>query len=365
MSKSLLIAAVALVVLGLLLAFLAPTGNMGAQEAFYARLLLLIPSLICGLILFGFSAVVGAIQRLETQGEQLRLLLAARGGDAGGDRVSAKITFPGNEDDAQAPRGNVLGRVMDKVRNGRNPAKTPEMAPRADGEADVLTASAVAANIKRSEPLPATPPAVARPVAPHSDDDMQRVSPDARKERDPRFPEAPPALAADGGDNYQLKPIGIPPMNPTPRAAIPPLPPRPPAATAAPLKAAPTALPIPPPAPEPPAVPAAMAASALPPMAPSRADPALALETTDAGALSIASPPAARAPTIAELLERDLANWEPSAEPVRPQLVREGVFAGRTYRTYDDGSLEIDTDQSTLRFDSLDEFRAFIGNPTS
>ncbi len=371
MSKSLLIAAVALVALGLLLAFLAPTGNMGAQEAFYARLLLLIPSLICSLILFGFSAVVGAIQRLETQGEQLRLLLAARGADAGGDRSPVKITFPGNEDEAQPrPRGNVFGRAMDKVRNGRNPPKSPEMdMATADDAGDFLTASAVIADHKRPDPPPLTsaaPPAVARPAAPHGDDDLPLAQPEARKERDSRFPEASlPTPADDGDDDYQLKPVGIPPMNPVPRAGIPPLTPRPPIAPLAPLKSAPAALPTLPPTPEPTAMPAAIAPSVAPPMAPSRVDATLAAPTVDAGAPGIASQPAARAPTIAELLERDLANWEPPAEPVRPQLVREGQFAGRTYRTYDDGSLEIDTDQSTLRFDSLDEFRAFIGNPTS
>jgi hypothetical protein len=66
-----------------------------------------------------------------------------------------------------------------------------------------------------------------------------------------------------------------------------------------------------------------------------------------------------RVPTVAELLERPP---EEAAEEPSPhgRIVREGQFAGRRYRMFEDGSLEIDTDQSTIRFGSLDEFRAFV-----
>ncbi|MES2906877.1 MAG: hypothetical protein V4691_07625 [Pseudomonadota bacterium] len=70
-----------------------------------------------------------------------------------------------------------------------------------------------------------------------------------------------------------------------------------------------------------------------------------------------------RAPTVDEYLEQDHSQDEdqqPSAA-----LAREGTFAGRSYRMYDDGSLEIDTEQSTIRFESLDEFRAFVSTAQS
>jgi hypothetical protein len=66
-----------------------------------------------------------------------------------------------------------------------------------------------------------------------------------------------------------------------------------------------------------------------------------------------------RAPTVDEFLIKGDAqeHQNPSS-----RLAREGTFAGRSYRMYEDGSLEIDTDQSTIRFDSLDEFRKFVSS---
>ncbi len=66
-----------------------------------------------------------------------------------------------------------------------------------------------------------------------------------------------------------------------------------------------------------------------------------------------------RAPTVDEFLGQEKRRDEPEQDAV---LMREGTFAGRNYRMYEDGSLEIDTDQSTIRFESLDEFRSFISN---
>lgn len=75
-------------------------------------------------------------------------------------------------------------------------------------------------------------------------------------------------------------------------------------------------------------------------------------------------PPSAiptRAPTVAELLQRDPSDAEADAPPIA-RVTREGQFAGRRYRMFGDGSLEIDTEQSTIRFSSLDEFRAFVAS---
>jgi hypothetical protein len=66
-----------------------------------------------------------------------------------------------------------------------------------------------------------------------------------------------------------------------------------------------------------------------------------------------------RAPTVDEYLEKGSKDEQPVASA---RLAREGTFAGRSYRMYEDGSLEIDTDQSTIRFDSLEEFRAFVSS---
>lgn len=70
------------------------------------------------------------------------------------------------------------------------------------------------------------------------------------------------------------------------------------------------------------------------------------------------------APTVDEFLEK--AQEAGDTDTVyQATLVREGTFAGRSYRMYEDGSLEIDTDQSTIRFDSLDEFRSFVSSVAS
>lgn len=73
---------------------------------------------------------------------------------------------------------------------------------------------------------------------------------------------------------------------------------------------------------------------------------------------SVAIEDVRRAPTVDEYFEQEKAG-EMAEEPSSP-LAREGTFAGRSYRMYEDGSLEIDTEQSTIRFNSLDEFRAFV-----
>ena len=65
-----------------------------------------------------------------------------------------------------------------------------------------------------------------------------------------------------------------------------------------------------------------------------------------------------RVPTVDEYLSH--GQQTDSVPQNTAPLVREGNFAGRRYRMFDDGSLEIDTDQSTIRFASLEEFRAFV-----
>ncbi len=74
----------------------------------------------------------------------------------------------------------------------------------------------------------------------------------------------------------------------------------------------------------------------------------------------------------AELMAQNEAAIEPAAPaigtvttPSTEIAVKEGEIAGRKYRLFADGSLEIDTNQSTIRFDSMDEFRQFIQNPTA
>jgi hypothetical protein len=66
-----------------------------------------------------------------------------------------------------------------------------------------------------------------------------------------------------------------------------------------------------------------------------------------------------RAPTVEQFVAQEPAAQEQEAA-LPGKVVREGQFAGRRYRMFENGSLEIDTDQSTLRFDSLDEFRSFV-----
>jgi hypothetical protein len=68
--------------------------------------------------------------------------------------------------------------------------------------------------------------------------------------------------------------------------------------------------------------------------------------------------PEMRAPTVAEFIAR---GSEPDPTPA-PRVVREGQFAGRRYRMFEDGSLEIDTEQSTIQFSSLEEFRTFVAS---
>jgi hypothetical protein len=75
-------------------------------------------------------------------------------------------------------------------------------------------------------------------------------------------------------------------------------------------------------------------------------------------ATTAASTAIGRAPTVAEYMERGADAIEAEEPPRR--VIREGQFAGRRYRMFDNGSLEIDTEQSTIRFATLDEFRAFV-----
>lgn len=70
-----------------------------------------------------------------------------------------------------------------------------------------------------------------------------------------------------------------------------------------------------------------------------------------------------RAPTVEQFVAQEPAAQEQEAA-LPGKVVREGQFAGRRYRMFENGSLEIDTDQSTLRFDSLDEFRSFVAGGT-
>jgi hypothetical protein len=68
--------------------------------------------------------------------------------------------------------------------------------------------------------------------------------------------------------------------------------------------------------------------------------------------------PDGRAPTVGEYMERGGEAIEADEPPRR--VIREGQFASRRYRMFDNGSLEIDTEQSTIRFATLEEFRAFV-----
>lgn len=61
----------------------------------------------------------------------------------------------------------------------------------------------------------------------------------------------------------------------------------------------------------------------------------------------------------------DLPKMPVEVTPSTEEAVKTGEIAGRKYRLFADGSLEIDTNQSTIRFDSMDEFRQFIQNPDS
>lgn len=347
MSRSLLIASAAVIVLGLLLAVFAPTGNMGAQEAFYARVLLLIPSLICGLILFGFSAVVGAIARLENQGEQLRLLLAARGETS--PRQPNRALLPDEEDEEpESAPPSILSRAGSRLRGERGAPAMPEPSRRTPPQMDEDEALAPPSPPPaRQAPPRFSPPPMAAPPEPATRPRAQQM--DGRAgDLDPSFLDR--ALRREPGD-FAEQPRGMP---------VPPRPAAPPPAMAQPTPRAPSPPPMaaPPAAPSMPAPPP-RAEPPLPPIAPAfSAPPAAAPPAPPTREM----PAAEKAPTIAELLERDLANWEPPAEKPKPRLVREGQFAGRNYRTFDDGSLEIDTEQSTLRFDSLEEFRAFVGS---
>lgn len=378
MSRSLLISAVALVVLGLLLAFLAPTGNMGAQEAFYARLLILIPALFCALILFGFSAVVGAINRLENQGEQLRLLLATRGEPLAARPIPNANTLrrmdePGDEEEdvaVAAPKPGLFGRALKRVKPGEQDKKAPPQAsipspalPSLDDEQIAAPPPPRTPSAPPSFVRPPVVPEMPAPISPAAterrpDFDISFLDRALREPQSDEAPSDPPAPqsedAADGADPV-LPPLGQP-------RAVPSTPPL----AALPLTRQDPAL-----HPEPP--------SRLEPLSPLRPVPAAAPLSPQASPqppLQAAPPPVAapaqaakreaalgRAPTIAELLAQDLAAAEAAPpEKPKPRVVREGQFAGRSYRTFEDGSLEIDTEQSTLRFDSLEEFRAFVSN---
>ena len=335
MSRFLIIAAAIIALLGLVLAFLAPTGNMGAQEAFFARLLLLGPSIICGLILFGFGAVVGAIERLEHQGEQLRLLLAARGEKP----ISMPIVRTG-EAKPLAPEAKANS-IFDRLRQPK--------ASRAEIEVQQ------ADNMMMDDPaeLRAHPPARAKSLTPElsaaesapAEKPQPKNRDDSLVELDTSFLER--ALRRPSADIAPTEPAPEPRLAaPEPRLVAEITEPEPPPARSA-EKLPPISLP---PLPKEPVAPAFIIAE---PVAPP-AQPIIAQ----------ANAPANQAPTIAELLERDLANWAEATEKPRPRVVKEGHFAGRAYRTFEDGSLEIDTEQSTLRFDSLEEFRNFVSNST-
>lgn len=359
MSRSLLIAAVAVASLGLALAFLAPTGNMGAQEAFYARLLLLIPTLLCGLLLFGFSAVVGAIQRLEQQGELLRLLLATRS-----DTTNARAPFPipietpdishtttSKDMNTEAPGpSSVISRAMQRI-------KPQAKAPRSEAMTERVPPTS----------LPPLRP-MAGPTQPERSDEARLAELDtsflerALREPSPAEPQLemepsqhsfPIAVAPLGIRNEEETNLETPVAaalngRQAPASAI---------ETAQRLAEPMTAPPFTAPVPELASEPSTRLVMSRPdesaPMAPA-ATPEPGIAAPREGAQT------SKAPTIAELLERDLVSWNALAEKPKPRIVREGQFAGRTYRTFDDGSLEIDTEESTLRFDSLDEFRNFV-----
>jgi hypothetical protein len=121
-----------------------------------------------------------------------------------------------------------------------------------------------------------------------------------------------------------------------------------PPAPAAPVNPEPQPVPVPAPGP---AVAPVMTSPAEPEAAATRPEPPPARPAAD--------PP--RSPTVADVIARQ----EQPEPPVPPRIVtREGQFAGRKYRMFQDGSLEIDTEQSTIRFGSLDEFRAFVAQST-
>ncbi len=81
-----------------------------------------------------------------------------------------------------------------------------------------------------------------------------------------------------------------------------------------------------------------------------------------APSMALANVDEERAPTVAEYLAHPEHHDTQEPNEIPRAVMREGQFAGRRYRMFEDGSLEIDTEQSTIKFDSLDEFRSFVSS---
>lgn len=442
------------VLVGIAAAVFAPTANMGATEALFARLVVLLPAGMFALVLFSLGAIVGVLQRLERRAEELIGTRAPPQTRAKAPSVAAepvaevglpaieeplplspalfeppasapppptaqptsvrtplvvaepppppRVVAPEPAEPPPAPSRPTKPRleVATLPRAPLGLAPRPEAPPPPRPEPPPPPPSRPLPQVERTAaepprlvvptpPLDLPPPPEPDPVpheaeafadegpafdlrlpdlalgplppsaatererspAPPSLDELLKRAEPARPPQQtatepPREPELPRAL-----------PLTPPPAPPSSPPELPPLPsfdtgflakallepeppapePEPPAAEPSPVAPAATA-PPPPPEPEPPL--------------PQDEPPETELPHTDEA-------DARRAPTIAELLERDI-DHEPQEPEPSARIVREGQFAGRRYRMFENGSLEIDTDQSTIRFGSLDEFRAFV-----
>jgi hypothetical protein len=424
MAIVLYVVAVVVIVGGFAAAGFAPTEFMGAREAFYAKLFLALPALLIGLLLAGLAAVVSVLQRLELQGREIIELLVGRSAtNLAGAEAAAPIpataevgrppaqptaepivapslmptrTMPASAPIARAAPTSVAfpadtGTRMDFTTTGPRPTSDGSPKPRGWREriglgpaavgvgalAGAATTRVVLPELGRAAPEPGQtdavdkasepPPAERRLWLAETVDDPKSLSELNRP--GPVESSSADAVTTQGNAEPELRLEDLLPSSAeteTDRAAAlghdiltealsePDVPSEPEADTATPSEASP-------PPTEP--LPEVQASSGLVSESvveePEAEAPSINLPA--APQLTMPQPAPTRVPTVAELLQRDLINQEADAEPM-PRIVREGQFAGRRYRMFENGSLEIDTEQSTIRFASLDEFRAFVAS---
>ncbi len=308
------------VALGLLLGIIAPTDRMTSIEAFFARLVIMLPTVLFGLVLIGLGHVSRQIAALKST-----LALSTIG-----SVLAAAATPPPAAPPAAAPAA------------GPAPLLAAGAAGAAVAGAAVLAATQVAPVEAAPAPEPPAPAPEPASVLDRFDLELERrlaaslegpidLTPEPVAPLlalvEPEPPLDPEPVVEARADDEPVIPDAYLPAEPEPVLDL---------AVAVPVEPAPE--PTPEPAPEP----------IIPP-----------LPAVDAHAFGMPSSERPRPPTVAEYVAADEAALTEPAVPAR-QVVREGQFAGRRYRMFEDGSLEIDTDQSTLRFDSLDEFRAFV-----
>jgi hypothetical protein len=466
------------VVAGLTFAAFAPTEFMGAREAFYARLVLVAPAILVGLLIAAFGTLVQSVTRLERIARELLQRSRQAGFAEAAHPLAPAFAEPSEPSIGvqQGPSAATVGLGAAAVAGGgalagaailRPPSRTePALAPvdlgRLGGPEPKVEPAPVAqgtppepdgwSEIEAPAPALAEAPPVAEPQAeattaaqwpdlqatrddaPRAPDEDERSSQAARvaaaleavliadRAADARAHAAPapserriePLLRVEDlldepAPAPEPEPASAPaePPAPEPVAVAEEPPPPPPPAPAPPLRrwfenlqmnraaqtkpSEPAPAPPPPAAPEPEPQPAPVPVAEAPPPAPEpvpvpmpapappaapfvarveapaptpEPEPAVAAATGSEEASGLAPEPepmaeTPRPPTVAEILARGGEEPPAPAEPA-PRIVREGQFAGRRYRMFENGSLEIDTDQSTIRFGSLDEFRAFV-----